>query len=147
MELCEPKQLWLIIFILFLVVIALGAGKGLGALSQVLLKRILGHEMVMNVNVGGDPETMAGDRAAMATDRAILQGRACQIPEECPKHGEEHLRSVQNQKDIETLKVEAKQERDLFWKELRAIRKGVSCITNGLLAKQIIDPRDVPREE
>ena len=153
-EFLEPKHLWFIIAVLFLVIMALGAGKGLGFLASLLLKRILGKEMV-TVNVGSldrmsmaeDRIAMAGDRVAMATDRAILNGHACLIPDNCPKHGEESQRSLQNQKDIAALEDLHRRDRDIMWKELKCIRRGVTCITNGLLAKQIIDPKDMPRED
>ncbi len=140
--------------LLLLVILVISIGKGAGILLLRLLKSFFGHGEV-NVNLemsdrevmAGDRQAMAGDRLLMAGDRAVLSGHACRIPEDCPKHGEESLRSLQNQKEIAEVKATAQRERDLFWRELRAIRKGVTCITNGLLAKQIIDPRDVPQED
>ena len=175
----DPKQLWFIIAVLLGVIVALAAGRGLGALIIVGLKKIIGKDS-LTVNIGAedralmagdrermagdrlgmadDREHMAGDRLGMAGDRARLSGHACLIPEDCPQHSAENARSLQNKADIEALKVSHKEDlevlkasykadRSMFWKELKGIRSGITCITNGLLAKQIISPRDLPKED
>ncbi len=152
-DLFEPKHLWFVIATLFIVIVALGAGKGLGVLISLLLKKL--GKGTVTVNVGAtdrermsdDRIAMAGDRVAMASDRAVLSGHACLIPDNCPKHGEENQRSLQNKNDIAKLEAQHHEDREFFVKELRSIRRGITCITNGLLAKQIIDPRDMPRED
>lgn len=153
-EFCDPKHLYFAIALLFGVIIAMSAGQGLGKLGLFLLKKLLGKEtVVVKVNsedrtgMAEDREAMASDRLAMAGDRALLAGHACLIPENCPKHGEESARSLQNKSDIAKLEGMINTNRELFWKELKAARKGITCIINGLLAKQIIDPHDLPKED
>jgi len=150
-KLCAGHEMEILLLIVILVI---SIGKGAGVLLLQLLKKMIGREE-LTINVGahdresmaGDRQAMAQDREAMSVDRAILAGQPCLIPENCPKHGEENLRSLQNQKDIDAMKSESKAFRDMIWKELKATRKGVTCIVNGLLAKQIIDPRDIPWED
>jgi hypothetical protein len=141
--------------LLLLVILMISIGKGAGLLLVQLAKKFLGKDVVtVNVSaaedrkaMAGDRKAMAGDRAEMVLDRMVLAGLACAMPENCPKHGEENQRSLQNKQDIEALEAKHHADREMFFKELKGIRKGITCITNGLLAKQIIDPRDLPRDE
>lgn len=167
-QLCTTNSLIAVIITLLLAFMAAGAGKGMGYLFSRLLDRVLGRSSVtVNVNsqdredmaddrqhmgadrqhMGTDRDAMARDRNRIAVDRAVMEGHACHIPEDCPKHGEEHERSLQNQDNIADLQKEVRANRELYWKEFKAIRRGIGCITNGLLAKQIIDPKDLPRED
>lgn len=149
-KLCAGHEMELL---LLLVILIISIGKGSGMLLLQLLKKLIGKEVTINVGaqdratMAGDRQAMAQDRVAMTADRALLAGQASLIPENCPHHSAEHERSLQNQKDIDAMRSESKAFRDMIWKELKATRKGVTCIVNGLLAKQIIDPRDIPRED
>jgi hypothetical protein len=172
-QLCAGHEMEILLLIVILVI---SIGKGSGMLLLQLLKRLTPGHGDLNVNFGtldrrneardrvamvgdrismaddrqhmaDDRDIMTGDRRALASDRAVLLGHACQIPEDCPKHGEESQRSLQNKNDIAELKKQHHEDRNIFFKELKGIRGGITCITNGLLAKQIIDPKDLPRED
>lgn len=130
----------LVIAMLFVVIICISGGKGLGFLAQAVAKRYLGRggkEVVNVVNV---------ETATLSPPQ--VQALSCLInPENCPKHGEETQRSLQNKADIAKLEATINNDRSVFWKELKAIRRGISIINMGLVKRQILEPQEIPMED
>ena len=132
----NQHDLLLIIGVLLIVIVLLGASKSLAPLISILCKKLLGKEkLVIDIK----PANLIPQQQ---------EALGCLInPENCPKHEAETQRSLQNKRDIEKLEGMINTDRDVFWKELKAIRRGISVINFGLIKKNIIDPRDIPKED
>ena len=116
-ELCEPRQLLLIIGVLFVVIIAISAGKGLGALLVPLLKKFLGKgEVNVIVGAGGKGEAPSGIAPCLID------------PKNCTAHQAEYERSEENKAKIAKLDGEFHQFKDKFFTKLEVIEGGVGEI-------------------
>jgi len=116
-ELCSNRELWGIIGVLFVVIVALGAGKGLGALAWPLVKKILGKsEVNVIVGAGGKGEAPSGIAPCLID------------PKNCTAHQAEYERSEENKAKIAKLDGEFHQFKDKFFKKLEVIEGGVGEI-------------------
>ncbi len=88
----EIHHLILIIVALVAALILVGGGKGLGKLVGPVMKKLIGKEAEVTVNIGGD---MAG---------ASKKDQPCGFminPKYCPAHEAEHERSIRNEETNE----------------------------------------------
>ena len=130
-KLCEAHHLIIIIIVLLLALIFIGAGKGLGGLLGPVLKRLMGKETEVNINIG--EEMKLSDNEKRAASCPLVD------PQKCTAHQAEHERSMENQNNIEKLFgciSELKEE----------VRNGNERILLALVAGGQIKPGDIPKK-